>query len=131
MATTTVLVTQTFEAWVVEQTKQVQKQVAVAIGLLAAKGLHLGYPNSSAIKGASIALRELRPAAGRSPVRVLYAFDPDRAAVVLCGGSKSDPGDMYEAAINAAEVEWAAHLKVVESQKAAPEQPTRKQKRKK
>lgn len=35
MATTTVLVTQTFEAWVVEQTKQVQKQVAVAIGLLA------------------------------------------------------------------------------------------------
>jgi hypothetical protein len=115
---TTVLVTQTFEDWLAGQTEQVRKQVAVSIGLLVVRGLQLDHPHSSAISGATFPLRELRPAAGNSSARVFYAFDPERSAVVLCGGSKNESGDMYKAAIRVAEAEWLAHLKILAAKKS-------------
>lgn len=45
--------------------------VTAAIGKLAARAVTLGFPNSSAVRGAD-RLRELRPRAGRSRWRVLY-----------------------------------------------------------
>jgi hypothetical protein len=67
--------------------------------------------------GVGFALRELRPASGSSPARAFYAFDPDRRAVVLCGGSKNDSGDMYESAKRAAATEWRAHLEAIDERK--------------
>jgi hypothetical protein len=56
-------------------------------------------PHCSAIKGARHALRELRPKQGRSPLRVLYAYDPERQAIIiLLGGHKSRDGRWYERA---------------------------------
>ena len=129
---TVVLTTRTFEAWFAEQTEQTQNQIAVVIGLLAEKGVMLGAPYSSAIKGSKIALRELRPASGTSPARVFYAFDPERSAVVLCGASKTDAGDMYLAATRKAEREFAGHvaaLKAKQAATAAAKKPKKKSKK--
>jgi hypothetical protein len=129
---TTVLVTQTFEAWMAGQTEQVRTQLAVSIGLLGVMGLQLRHPHSSSIKGASFALRELRPAAGRSAALAFYAFDPERAAVVLCGGSKNDSGDMYDAAIRIAEAEWSAHLALMATKnRKTPGAPAKEKKKRK
>ena len=42
----------------------------------------------SALKGGGYAFRELRPKRGYSPLRVVYAFDPRRDAVLIIGGDK-------------------------------------------
>lgn len=128
---TTVLVTETFVVWLREQTSQVQDQVDVVMKVLEAKGVLLGAPFSSQIKG-SDKLRELRPAGGVSPARAFYAFDPNRAAVVLCGGLKTDP-NMYQTAIATAESEFAKHkaaLGVAETTAGEIGRKTRKRKKK-
>jgi len=43
-----------------------------------------------------IVLRELRPKQGRSPLRVLYAYDPERQAILILGGDKSGDERWYE-----------------------------------
>lgn len=120
--TTSVLTTTVFENWLADQPAQIQKQVAVVVELLRQYGLVLPAPYSSAIVGAAFALRELRPAAGKSPARVFYAFDPERMAVVLCGGSKNDSGDLYETAKALALSEWTRHLAALAARKKSMEQ---------
>lgn len=47
---------------------------------------------------------------GRSPLRVIYAFDPRRQAVLLIGGDKSGSKTFYERTIPKAEVIWEQYL---------------------
>jgi len=61
-----------------------------AMSLLEQVGVALGEPYSSALKGSSHALRELRPKRGASPLRVIYAFDPKREAL-LCSEATRAP----------------------------------------
>ncbi|WP_370655438.1 type II toxin-antitoxin system RelE/ParE family toxin [Candidatus Binatus sp.] len=75
-----------------------------------AKGVALGYPYSSQIKGSAIAMRELRVQSGGRPLRVLYAFDPKRAAVLLLGGDKSGDDRFYEKYVPIAEQIYKRHL---------------------
>ena len=84
--------------------------MAAAIDLLEARGLALGFPRSSAIKGASFALRELRIQSQGRPLRVFYAFDPTRQAVVLIGGDKTGDARFYERMIPVAEQIWKEYL---------------------
>ncbi len=85
--------------------------VEVAVDLLAARGVNLGYPKSSAIKGSSIALRELRIQSNGRPLRVFYVFDPQRQAVLLLGGDKTGDKRFYETHIAAAERLYQEYLK--------------------
>ena len=41
-------------------------------------------------------MRELRVQSGGRPLRVFYAFDPRRSAVLLIGGDKTGDGRFYE-----------------------------------
>lgn len=107
---TTILTTTIFRDWLEEQPPQIQKQVTAVVELLHQYG---------------VALRELRPSAGNSPARVFYAFDPERMAVVLCGGSKHDSGDLYETAKAVALAEWTKHLAAL----AARKKPSKKGRR--
>lgn len=85
--------------------------VTIAVERLQQMGVALGYPHSSEIRGSSIALRELRVAAGHSPLRVFYAFDPRRDAVLLIGGSKARGKRFYEVHVPRAEAVWEQFLK--------------------
>jgi hypothetical protein len=74
------------------------------------RGLALGFPRSSAIKGSAFALRELRIQSQGRPLRVFYAFDPARQAVVLIGGDKTGDGRFYERMVPVAERIWKEYL---------------------
>lgn len=105
-----VIVTGDFEGWYKSLTEKEGDDVARMIDLLEMHGVNLDHPYSSQIKGASIALRELRVRQGNSPLRVFYAFDPKRQAVVLIGGDKSDDKRFYERMIKVSERIWAEYL---------------------
>ena len=70
----------------------------------------LGFPQSSAINGASFALRELRVQSSGRPLRVFYAFDPARQAVLLIGGDKTGDNRFYETMILRSERLWKEYL---------------------
>jgi hypothetical protein len=105
-----VLGTAEFEAWYLDLDDQATKAVARSVGLLEVYGVTLDHPHCSAIQGASFALRELRVQAGGRPLRVFYAFDPKRQAVLLIGGDKTGDARFYETMIPLADRIWRAYL---------------------
>lgn len=62
------------------------------------------------IKGSRHALRELRIQSGGRPLRVLYAFDPARQAVLLIGGDKTGDDRFYEKLIPRADAIFDSYL---------------------
>jgi hypothetical protein len=105
-----VVVTDDFGAWYEDLDDPTAHDVAAAVDYLAAAGVALGYPRSSAIEGASFALRELRIQSQGRPLRVFYAFDPKRQAVLLIGGDKTSDGRFYERMIPLAARIWKEYL---------------------
>ncbi len=105
-----VLGTSDFEAWFLGLDDQASKAVDLVVGLLEARGVTLGHPHCSAINGASFALRELRVQAGGRPLRVFYAFDPVRQAVLLIGGDKTGDDRFYPRMILLSERLWREYL---------------------
>ena len=87
--------------------------VEQAIDLLAEIGPALGRPLVDRIKGSCyLHMKELRPAStGPQKIRVLFAFDPLRQAILLIAGDKSgDWQGWYDKNIPVAEQRYAAHL---------------------
>jgi hypothetical protein len=107
---TDVVATDEFREWYESLDEADDVAVVRAIDLLEARGVRLGFPHSSDIKGASFALRELRAQAQGRPLRVLYAFDPARQAVLLIGGDKTGDSRFYERMIPVAERIWCEYL---------------------
>ncbi len=105
-----VIYTDEFGAWFERLSEGEQDRVYCSVGLLERRGVTLGFPHSSSIKGASFALRELRTQAEGDPLRTLYAFDPARNAVLLIGGDKTGDDRFYERMIPAAERLWKSYL---------------------
>jgi hypothetical protein len=101
--------TEEFESWFLALTDRDAEAVARVIGLLEQKGVALGFPHTSEVKG-SQAIRELRIQSGGRPLRVFYAFDPLRRAVLLLGGDKAGDSRFYEKLVPRAERVWAAYL---------------------
>src|SRR5207248_214925 len=64
-----------------------------------------------AIKGANAALRELRAHSSSTMLRIFYAFDRERDAVLLIGGDKTGDDRFYERMIPLAEQLFAEYLR--------------------
>jgi hypothetical protein len=62
-------------------------------------------------------MRELRIQIQGSPFRVLYAFDPKRAAILLLGGDKTGDGRWYEVNVPIADRLYDEHLRELERDK--------------
>jgi len=107
---TDVVVTDRFKEWYEALSMQEQEAVFRVVTLLEGRGVSLGYPYSSAIEGSRHALRELRVQHQGRPYRVLYAFDPERNAVLLLGGDKGGNERFYEQSIPIAEALWEQYL---------------------
>ncbi len=105
-----VVVTDEFTGWYSTLDDAASDDVDVAVDLLGARGVTLGYPRSSEIKGASFALRELRVQSNGRPLRVFYAFDPARQAVLILGGDKTGDNRFYETMISKSERIWKDYL---------------------
>ncbi|MEV5708250.1 type II toxin-antitoxin system RelE/ParE family toxin [Actinoallomurus sp. NPDC052274] len=83
-----------------------------AIDRLAAVGPTLGRPLVDTLEHSKLRnLKELRPGSrGRSEIRMLFVFDPDRAAIFLVAGDKSGRWSRwYEDAIPLAEARYAEY----------------------
>ena len=77
--------------------KAQQDDTADIVGLLEARGPSLPFPYSSGIEGSRHDhMRELRIQSGGNPLRVFYAFDSRRSAILLIGGDKTGNDRFYE-----------------------------------
>lgn len=93
-------------------------QVEDAIDTLASVGLTLGRPLVDRIKDSDQHhLKELRPGStGSSEMRILFAFDPVRRAVLLVAGDKAGNwGGWYDINIPIAEKRYRAHIVALDS----------------
>jgi hypothetical protein len=99
-----------FAAWLESLEATERESVNRVVTLLEMQGVVLGAPCSSALRGARFPLREPRPRGGASPLRVLYAFDPRREALILLGGNKATEASLNRRAIARAETIWISHL---------------------
>ena len=89
-----------------------------AIDVLAATGPTLGRPLVDRIKGAEQHhMKELRPgSSGSGEIRILFAFDPIRRAVLLVAGDKAgDWQGWYNTNIPLAEKRYQSHLAELDS----------------
>jgi len=92
--------TDQFEAWFASLERKQQKQVAAIIGLLEERGVNLPFPYSSGVSGSKFEhMRELRVQSQGNPIRIFYAFDPKRSAILLIGGDKTGDNRFYECLI--------------------------------
>jgi hypothetical protein len=87
-------VTEEYAAWftaLIKDDLASAVQVAQAVAALREEGPALGRPLVDRIQGSRIHhLKELRPgSAGRSEIRLLFAFDPTRSALLLPGGDEA------------------------------------------
>jgi hypothetical protein len=91
-------------------------QVRAAINMLRDRGPQLGRPLVDTVAGSRHKnMKELRPgSAGRSELRVLFAFDPARSAILLVGGDKAGRWqDWYRSAIPLADDRYDSHLETL------------------
>jgi hypothetical protein len=90
-----------------------------AIIQLADEGPTAKRPLVDRVKGSRYHnMKELRPgSAGRSEVRILFAFDPERAAILLVAGDKAGQWQVwYRKAIRVADDRYAEHLESLETE---------------
>lgn len=80
------------ETWANQLEATDAEALLAAIGVLRDQGPTLGRPLTDTIKGSRHKnMKELRPGStGRTEVRVLFAFDRVRRAILLVGGDKSE-----------------------------------------
>ena len=79
------------ESWLLSLDDASYELVAAAIDRLVDQSPALGRPTADRITGSRHHnMKELRPgSAGRSEIRILFAFDPQRQAVLLVAGDKA------------------------------------------
>lgn len=93
-----------------------QERVTIAVEALGVLGPALGRPWVDTLDGSRHQhMKELRPRGGH--LRVLFAFDPHRTAILLLGGDKSGQWvEWYRRAISEADRLYDAHLAELRSE---------------
>lgn len=96
--------TDEFGAWWTKLSDADQDEISAVTELLMEYGPDLPFPYSSGVEGSRHShMRELRVQSGGRPLRVFYAFDPRRAAILLIGGDKTGETRFYKRMIPVAD----------------------------
>ena len=111
------------QEWLDELDSGTAACVEWALQVLRREGPNLGRPLVDTVKGSRfVNMKELRPTSpGDSEIRILFAFDPRRKAIMLLAGDKSKGGSRqkwnvwYRKAIPLAEKLFERHLKKLRS----------------
>lgn len=91
----------------------VKDELVAVMRALEITGPHLSRPHADTLNGSRHAnMKELRFAAENGVWRFAFALDPQRQAIVLCGGDKSGGGEkrFYKRLIAKADDRFDAHL---------------------
>ena len=111
-----VVATEEFEEWMMSLTDKQQRATRRAINQLEQDGPALGRPYVDTIRNSRFKnMKELR-LSSQGALRVLFAFDPERRAVLLLGGDKSKDSrwnDWYVGAIQRADDLFEEHLRKI------------------
>jgi hypothetical protein len=108
--------TDEFGAWWESLSQDEQISVRAAVEVLGERGPALGRPYVDSIKNSKFPnMKELRARAqhGGEPYRILFAFDPRRAAILLIGGNKVGNRRWYREFVLKADKLYEAHLKTL------------------
>ncbi|MGH3293239.1 MAG: type II toxin-antitoxin system RelE/ParE family toxin [Trebonia sp.] len=92
------------------------QQVIAALRELRDQGPALGRPLADTVRGSRHKnMKELRPgSAGRSEIRILFAFDLERQAVLLVAGDKAGRWQRwYRRAISIADDRFDEHIEML------------------
>lgn len=102
------------EEWVLSLDDDSLAQVYAALQILTERGPSLGRPLVDTVSASRHRnMKELRPgSAGRSEIRILFAFDPERKAIMLVAGDKAGNWQRwYKRNIPKADELFDAHVK--------------------
>lgn len=104
--------TDTFDEWLDALDDTDRENVIAAMIVLRQKGPLLSRPYADTVKGSAHKnMKELRVQSKGNPIRAFFAFDPNRAAILLCAGEKTGKEKrFYEEMIPVADREFSAHL---------------------
>jgi len=103
--------TDEFGSWWTTLSESEQEDVAAIVCLLEEKGSQLPFPFSSGIEGSKHShMRELRVQSKSNPLRILYALDPRRMAILLMGGNKRGQKRWYKTHVPIADKLYTEHL---------------------
>ena len=101
---------------------EAQQDDITAVGLLLMEqGPQLPFPYSSGVNGSKHAhMRELRVQSAGRPIRVFYAFDPRRSAILLIGGDKTGDNRFYERMIPVADALYDDYINEIRKEGLIP-----------
>ena len=106
--------TDEFGQWWGLLTEAAQESIDASVRLLEQLGPQLGFPHSSGVAGSRFRhLRELRVQHHGRPLRILYAFDARRSAILLLGGDKTGDDRWYREQVPVADRLYQAHLEAL------------------
>jgi hypothetical protein len=105
--------TEEFDDWFAALDEDGQVELIAEVNLLKVLGPMLARPHADTLKGSRHAnMKELRADTAESVLRVAFAFDPNRQAMLLIGGNKSGVSQkrFYRQLIDRADKLFDAHL---------------------
>ena len=108
-----VATTSEFDQWFADLDDTAQVEVIAKVGLLRVLGPALGRPHADTLDGSKHAnMKELRARTPGAVIRITFAFDPNRSAILLCAGNKSGVSQkrFYKQFIARADALYDAHV---------------------
>ena len=103
--------TDEFKEWWDQLDEGEREAVTARVQLLEQKGPQLPSPYSSGIQASRHSrMRELKVQRQGRPLRVFYAFDPRRVAILLIGGDKTGNDRWYEKYVPIADRLYDEHI---------------------
>lgn len=107
--------TDEFAIWWNSLSEAEQEEIDAKVDLLEERGPMLSRPHADVIASSRHSnMKELRGKADARQLRVLFAFDPHRAALLLIGGDKTDDPKWYDKFVPIADDLFDEHLKELE-----------------
>lgn len=113
-----ILISEEYENWFNQLPQKHKIVIATDLEVLCDFGPTLGRPYIDQIKGSKFKnLKELRTKVSGHVYRNLFAFNPDRQAIILTGGNKKGKNQekFYKHLIAQAETIFEKHLKSLQS----------------
>ncbi|HIE1456699.1 type II toxin-antitoxin system RelE/ParE family toxin [Serratia marcescens] len=107
-----VVTVERFDDWFLALNNAQQTSILAAIFKLQTFGPQLARPHADTLHFSDAArqLKELRVQHRGRPFRGFFAFDPQRQAVLLCGGDKTGDQRFYQRMLPIAAMEFSHYL---------------------
>ena len=119
MASWKVNQTSSFELWFRELDDDAKEDIYAAMLVLAEIGPSLGRPRVDTVYGSRHSnMKELRVQSNGRPIRILFAFDTKRDAILLCGGDKTGEKRFYEVMVRQADQLFDEHLEGLKNEQS-------------